>query len=94
MDFFERDQFLSVRARLSELVRPAATFAYITGWRIDSEVLSVEWRQVDFGAGEGDVSSLLREWSDGDQRALALLTPIVHEELRRLAQRACPGSWC
>jgi hypothetical protein len=39
-------------------------------------------------AGElvpGDVSSLLRDWSDGDQRALALLTPIVYEELRRLA---------
>ena len=39
-------------------------------------------------AGEpasGDVSSLLRAWSDGDQRALALLTPIVYEELRRLA---------
>ena len=33
----------------------------------------------------GDVSSLLRAWSDGDQRALALLTPIVYEELRRLA---------
>ena len=39
-------------------------------------------------AGEpapGDVSSLLRAWSDGDQRALAVLTPIVYEELRRLA---------
>jgi len=33
----------------------------------------------------GDVSSLLRAWSDGDQRALALLMPIVHDELRRLA---------
>ena len=33
----------------------------------------------------GDVSSLLRAWSDGDQRALAQLTPIVYEELRRLA---------
>ena len=33
----------------------------------------------------GDASSLLRAWSDGDQRALALLTPIVYEELRRLA---------
>jgi RNA polymerase sigma-70 factor (ECF subfamily) len=33
----------------------------------------------------GDVSSLLRAWSDGDQRALAELTPIVYEELRRLA---------
>ena len=33
----------------------------------------------------GDVSSLLRAWSDGDQLALALLMPIVHGELRRLA---------
>ena len=33
----------------------------------------------------GDVSSLLRAWSDGDQLALALLIPIVHDELRRLA---------
>jgi integrase len=41
-----------VLAHLSEAVRPAATFAYITGWRIDSEVLSLEWRQVDFTAGE------------------------------------------
>ena len=50
--FFERDQFLAVLAHLPEAVRPATTFAYITGWRIDSEVLSLEWRQVDFGAGE------------------------------------------
>ena len=27
-------------------------FAFITGWRIASEVLSLEWRQVDFNAGE------------------------------------------
>ena len=32
-----------------------------------------------------DVSGLLRAWSDGDQRALAELTPIVYDELRRLA---------
>jgi len=50
--FFERDQFLAVVQRLPQSVRPAATFAYLTGWRIDSEVLSLEWRQVDFHAGE------------------------------------------
>ena len=32
-----------------------------------------------------DVSALLRAWSDGDQRALAQLTPIVYDELHRLA---------
>jgi RNA polymerase sigma-70 factor (ECF subfamily) len=34
-----------------------------------------------------DVSSLLRAWSDGDQRALAQLVPIVYSELRRIARR-------
>jgi RNA polymerase sigma factor (TIGR02999 family) len=37
------------------------------------------------GPVPGDVSSLLPAWSDGDQGALALLTPIVYDELRRLA---------
>ena len=30
---------------------------------------------------------LLRAWSDGDQSALTRLTPIVYDELRRLARR-------
>jgi RNA polymerase sigma-70 factor, ECF subfamily len=34
-----------------------------------------------------DVSSLLRAWSGGDQRALERLTPIVYDELHRLARR-------
>jgi RNA polymerase sigma-70 factor, ECF subfamily len=33
-----------------------------------------------------DVSSLLRAWTDGDQHALEKLTPIVYEELHRLAR--------
>src|SRR4051794_34625893 len=32
-----------------------------------------------------EINRLLRAWSDGDQNALAGLTPIVYEELRRLA---------
>jgi hypothetical protein len=35
----------------------------------------------------GDVSSLLRAWTAGDQGALALLTPIVYDLLRRVAHR-------
>jgi RNA polymerase sigma-70 factor, ECF subfamily len=35
----------------------------------------------------GDVSEILRAWSDGDQDALDRLTPIVYDELRRLARR-------
>jgi RNA polymerase sigma-70 factor (ECF subfamily) len=33
----------------------------------------------------GDISTLLRAWSDGDQNALARLTPAVYNELHRLA---------
>ena len=36
---------------------------------------------------DGDVSTLLRAWSDGDQGALERLTPIVYNELHRLARR-------
>jgi RNA polymerase sigma-70 factor (ECF subfamily) len=39
------------------------------------------------GPADGDISTLLRAWSDGDQNALARLTPIVYDELRRLARR-------
>jgi integrase len=50
--FFERDEFEAVLRRLPEAVQPVATFAYLTGWRIDSEVLPLQWRHVDFAAGE------------------------------------------
>src|SRR6266705_3108782 len=43
----------------------------------------------------GDISTLLRAWSDGNQSALARLTPIVYDELhclaRRYMQRERPG---
>jgi len=35
---------------LPPAIRPAVQFAYITGWRIPSEVLKVHWRNVDFEA--------------------------------------------
>jgi integrase len=49
--FFEREQFVAVRAKLPEALRPVVTFLYITGWRVDSEVLPLQWRQVDFEGG-------------------------------------------
>jgi hypothetical protein len=38
-------------------------------------------------SAETDVTGLLRAWSDGDETAIQALTPIVYEELRRLARR-------
>jgi len=50
--FFEPHQYASVLAHLPTELQPVITFAYITGWRIASEVLPLEWRQVDFDGGE------------------------------------------
>ncbi len=37
--------------------------------------------------GSSDVSTLLQAWREGDETALERLTPIVYQELRRLAHR-------
>src|SRR5579875_3662338 len=40
-----------------------------------------------------DVSALLRAWGEGDENALARLTPVVYQELRRLAHRQMRREW-
>src|SRR5258708_30710895 len=42
-------------------------------------------------ARAGDVTRLLRAWSEGNQGALERLTPIVYDELHRLARRYMKG---
>ena len=49
--FFDREQFEAVRRHLAEPLRPVVTFGFLTGWRVPSEVLTLRWAQVDFGAG-------------------------------------------
>ena len=50
--FFEREQYESVLSHLPEEIRPVIEFAFITGWRINSEVLTLEWHQIDFDGAE------------------------------------------
>jgi RNA polymerase sigma-70 factor (ECF subfamily) len=51
-----------------------------------------EARDADAGRPARDqVGELLRAWSDGDTSALERLTPIVYEELHRLAGRYMRG---
>jgi RNA polymerase sigma-70 factor, ECF subfamily len=42
-------------------------------------------------SGQSHVTTLLLAWGDGDEAALEQLVPLVHRELRRLAQRAMAG---
>jgi RNA polymerase sigma-70 factor, ECF subfamily len=39
----------------------------------------------------GSVTRLLQSWRAGDEKALAELTPLVHQELHRIAQRCMRG---
>ena len=50
--FFEREQLQNVAAHLPSHMRGIAEFAFVTGWRTPSEILPLEWRQVDMKAGE------------------------------------------
>jgi integrase len=49
--FFERAQFEAVRNRLAPTYQAIVTLAYYTGWRINSELLPLEWHQIDRKAG-------------------------------------------
>jgi integrase len=40
-----------VRDRLPVEVQPVVTFAYLTGWRIKSEVLPIQWSRIDMNTG-------------------------------------------
>lgn len=46
--FFEAAQFESVCRHLPAPLRSLARVAYITGWRVKSEILPLEWRRVDW----------------------------------------------
>ncbi len=50
--FFEYGDFVKVREHLDRALQNIAEFEYATGWRIDTEVLTLQWRQVDFAGGE------------------------------------------
>jgi integrase len=46
--FFERAQFDAIKRHLSPALQPLVEFAYLTGWRVQNEIVPLEWRQVDW----------------------------------------------
>jgi len=50
--FFDRSQIEAVCGHLERELADVVRFAFTTGWRVPSEVLPLEWRNVDFSAGE------------------------------------------
>lgn len=49
--FFEEHQYRAVLAQLPPWLRPPVAFAYLTGWRIKSEIFPLQWANVDLDAG-------------------------------------------
>jgi integrase len=49
--FFERPQLDAVLVHLPDDLRPVVLAAYVTGWRVKSELLTRQWRHVDMDAG-------------------------------------------
>jgi integrase len=84
--FFEPEQFAAVRARLPEDLRPAVEFAYLTGWRLKSEVLALQWWQVDFEAGMVRLEPGSTKNADGRVFPFAAL-PALEGLLRTQAER-------
>jgi integrase len=81
--FFEPEQYEAVLAHLPEGMQPAVTFAYVTGWRINSEVLPLQWRQVDLRVGEVRLDPGTTKYREG---RVFYLTAELHQLLKR--QRA------
>jgi integrase len=85
-DFFEAAEYQTVLDNLPEYLRPVIQTAYITGWRINSEILTREKRHVDLDSG------CLRFESDGANdekgRSFPLATELRKVLLRQLEKTA------
>jgi integrase len=88
--FFEPAALASVLRHLPTDLQPVIRFAAITGWRVSSEVLPMEWRRVDFAAGEVRLDAGTTK--NGEGRVFPLTAELrqvlqaQHEAKKRLAQ--------
>jgi integrase len=85
--FFEPAQFQSVRNHLPVHMRGIVEFANVTGWRTPSEILPLEWRQVDMKAGEVRLDPGTTK--NNDARIFPFTTELrrVFEDQQQVAER-------
>lgn len=95
--FITDEQLETLCSHLPADISPAVRFAFETGWRTNSEVLTREWRHVDFEAGKVRLEP--GETKNGDGREFPL-TPalfailqdqkLIHEALAKEQDVICP----
>ena len=79
-----RNEFAFVKIAIDFIVPPLGK---ASNARETSHLSAIIYRMEHRNETGRDVSTLLRAWSEGDQSVLEKLTPIVYDELHRLAQR-------
>lgn len=91
--FFEKEQFESVRNHLPADLRPIVTFAYLTGWRTKSEILPLQWRNVDWEARQVRLDAGTTKNREGrafpfttELEALLKAQKVVHDGLKAKGQ--------
>jgi integrase len=72
--FFEADEIAAVLRHLPEELQAVVEFGYITGWRVASEVLPLEWSRVSFEAGEVKLEAGATK--NGDARTFPMTTAL------------------
>jgi integrase len=83
--FFEVEQFQQITEHLPPEMRGIARFAWVTGWRTPSEILPLEWRQVDFRAGEVRLDAGTTKNGEGRVFPFTLALRQVLEAQRQIA---------
>jgi len=95
--FFEHEQYEAVRRHLPASIQPVIDFAFETGWRIASEVLPLQWRNIDFAAGEIRLDAGTTK--NGEGRVFTMTTTLrhlleqQHQAHQRLAKRGMMCPW-
>jgi integrase len=87
MGFFEPGQFKSVTHHLPVHMQPIVEFAHVTSWRTPSEILPLEWRQVDMKAGEVRLDPGTTKNDDGRVFPFTAKLRGVLEDQHKVAER-------
>src|SRR5262245_9308200 len=85
--FFELDQFEAVRRHLAPDLQAVVTIDHVFGWRTQSEVLTINRRQLDLSDGEYGSIRLDPGTTKNDEGRLAYLTPELKSMLVAQVER-------
>ena len=85
--FFDRAQIEAVVTHLPDSIKPVIEFAFITGWRLHSEILPLEWRQVDFASGVVRLSG--DQTKNGEPRTFPMTADLRALLQARQAEHEC-----